>query len=522
MRTKILFLIFSAIFATAGACFASEFRRATSFEDAYKATCRVSVNGARGTGTFSGIDKENNRALILTNCHVVGRSARASLDFWTNGEKETVQGNVIARYYDARKPADFALIAVNVDDLKRIDPPFVALSGRDGTPGENSFIISAGAPKGRFVQAWSGKTLSYYNGRTIEFTPGPVPGQSGSAIISEIDGELWQTGVLTWLIGEEGADDSKGGAIPISILYECVEGSASASTNAGADVIPPGAVECADKYAAPCVIEFTAENCPPCRAASKEVAELRDAGVLVYVYDVATDSGREMVERYAVDKTPTWLIVDGGWNETARRVGAGHVQELLTLYRDEEDKARKKEAAPKVDVESFRDRPPIYESAGAVGFFDAQDERWVDRLKKRNGEEEDGDKNGNDRGGNGGTEFCPIIKSDGGGIAGNVTSALIERIGAAFDELNVRVADSFRAAIAEQWRDIRFALWGLLTIGSAGGCLLYAVVKRAFLFVVKKPLLNALKAAAQALTSAQEKEKNASETGKSKTAKNGQ
>ncbi len=502
--------------------FSFEFKRASTFEDAYKATCRVSVSGARGTGTFNGIDRENNRALILTNCHVVGRNTRASLDFWTNGERETVEGRIIARYYDARKPADFALIAVDVDDLARINPPYVALSGRDGTPGEDSFIISAGAPKGRFVQAWSGKTLSYYGGRTIEFTPGPVPGQSGSAIISQINGELWQTGILTWLIGNEGADDSKGGAIPISILYECIKGRARASADASADVIPPGAVECADTHTAPCVIEFTAANCPPCRVASKEVAELRDAGARVYVYDVANGSGREMAARYNVDKTPSWLIVDRGWNETARRVGTGHVEELLTLYRDLDSKARKKEDAPKDDVESFRDRAPIYESIEGVGFFDDQDERWADRWKKKSdgdGKEEDG---GDKSDGKSGSDFCPIIKNDGGGLAGGMSNALGERIASAINDLNARVVNSLRGVIAEQWREIRFALFLLLVCAGACGALLYNVVRRILIFVVKKPLINAITASAQALASIQEREKSAPETGKSKTPKNGQ
>ena len=506
MKIKALLYI-CAVLLIVEPVFSFEFKRAATFEDAYKATCRVNVNGARGTGTFNGVDVENNRALILTNCHVVGNNQHATLDFWTNGTRESVEGRVVARYYDARKPADFALIAVDVDALARVNPPFVALSGCDGTPGENSFIMSAGAPKGRFVQAWTGRTLEYFNGRTIEFKPGPVPGQSGSAIISKINGELWQTGILTWLIGTEGSDESKGGAIPISILYECLKGTTSAAH--GGEVIPPGAVECSENHEAPAIIEFTAKDCPPCRDALKDVESLRNGGARVYVYDVATAAGVEMVERYGVDRTPTWLVVDVGWNEKARRVGVGHVQELLKDFKD-----LQKDNAPKLDVEDFRRRAPVYDGVDAVGFFDDADSVWRDRLKKNKGEEEDGDAAP-------ACPSCPIKKNPSTGLQGGGASALTEGVTSAINNLGGRVAHGVLDGLGEKLKAWRFVLVCFGAATAALGAFFYDFTKFVFLRVVKKPLLTMLKAYARAVVSNDESEEAPTDAKKTKTPKKG-
>lgn len=507
MQIKTLLYI-CAVLLIVESAFSFEFKRAETFEDAYKATCRVNVNGARGTGTFNGVDVANNRALILTNCHVVGNNSRATLDFWTNGTRESVEGRVVARYYDARKPADFALIAVDVDVLARVNPPFVALSGCDGTPGENSFIISAGAPKGRFVQAWTGRTLEYFNGRTIEFKPGPVPGQSGSAIISKINGELWQTGILTWLIGTEGSDESKGGAIPISILYECLKGTTSAAH--GGEVIPPGAVECSESHEAPAIIEFAAKDCPPCRDAVKDVETLRNGGARVYVYDVATAAGGEMVERYKVDRTPTWLVVDEGWNETARRVGVGHVQELLKTFKD-----LQREIPPKVNVEDFRTRAPVYDGGDAVGFFDDADNKWRDRLKnKGEEEEEEGDAAPV-------CPSCPIKKNPSTGLQGGGASALTEGVTSAINNLGGRVADGVLDVLGEKLKALRFVLVCFGAATAALGAFFYDILKIIFLRVIKKPLLTMLKAYARAVVSSDEDEVAPTDAKKTKTPKNG-
>ena len=554
---------------------AYNFSRALTLEDAWKASCRVSVSGARGTGTFVGIDEEKNVAVILTNYHVVTRSTEATLDFWTNGVQESVQGKIYARFYDKNRPADFALIAVNPRDLARINPPYVALAGADGAPSENSYIISAGCPKGRFVQAWKGKTLGYYRGRTIEFKPGPVPGQSGSGVLSYVDGELWLTAVLTWLIGNEGADDSTGGAIPISNLYDCLSGQSPASDYFESP-IPPGAKECSesvltrpqggalevdtvirgaapldynalapennkrpagadtrlraeardktafggapqednalalengerptgaettpaareresgfnDRASAPCVLEFTQADCPPCEDAKRDVEELRALGVTVYSYDVATERGSEYVARYGVSETPTFVILDSAFKPVETIKGAGKTSAIFDAYRAACDVARDSldstseqrerrhassvpdksafgvsivnlpELAPNVSVEEdFRNRPAVYEIVSDVGFFEDSDARWQELKKRKKWTRPNEDENGGaeEEPSDGDEETTPEKKRP--RIGERLTDGAVDVIvGKVEGKINEKV-ESMKDDLREKWEAVKF------------------------------------------------------------------
>ena len=86
---------------------AADFRRAeNTLDDVFAASCRVNVSGARGSGTFNGV--KDGLAYISTNYHVVSNQKNATVDFWTNGVKQTLAGRVAWRAYDANLPADFA------------------------------------------------------------------------------------------------------------------------------------------------------------------------------------------------------------------------------------------------------------------------------------------------------------------------------------------------------------------------------------------------------------------------------
>lgn len=334
MKTVFQFAAAVAILCCGCNIYAVEFRRAASFEDAHAASCRVCVSGARGTGWFAGVDGDT--AYVITNHHVVTSNTAARLDFWTNGRMESVNGSVCLRAYNAEMPADFACIAVRASELKKIDPPFIALGGADARPSVGAFIVSAGAPDGRFVQAWRGQVLEYYNGKTAVFSPPPVPGQSGSAICEFVDGQLFATGILTWLLGTKGADDSKGGAIPIANLYRAI-------SSRGVDVdyettspIPPDATECAADadFNAPCVLFFTQDDCPPCEEAKKDVAALRSSAVPVYTVDIRPDETCEIAATYGVDRTPTFIVVDSSREIAGKFVGIGAKEDVYNTYKE--------------------------------------------------------------------------------------------------------------------------------------------------------------------------------------------
>lgn len=412
MKTLVFKLVaVSAILFCAQSYAANDFKRAATFKDCYEASCRVCVTNARGTGTFIGYDAEKDRCIILTNYHVVTNNKTARLDFWTNGTLESVTGTVFARFYNAQAPYDFALISVKPEDLAKIAPPYVALAGKDAAPDSKSFIISSGAPKGRHVQAWKGQVLGYFNGATIEFRPAPVPGQSGSAIVSEVDGQLWVTGILTWLIGTEGADESKGGAIPIANLYKALSGRADAASGVESP-IPPDATECAEK--APYVVEFSQDNCKPCEDAVKDAELVKKAGFGVAVYNTSYAEGARRAKIVGVQSTPTFIVYNEYGKELTRFVGAGHGEEIVASLKLAAAAMKKTEPPkPKTDEQSedflseglreyeselfivpeeetapeddFRNRPPVYENADSyedAGFFDDSDACW----RRRNGQ----------------------------------------------------------------------------------------------------------------------------------------
>lgn len=331
--------------------YAHEFKQAVTLDDARGATCRVCVTGARGTGFFFGV--EGDYALVATNYHVVQKNQKARLDFWTNGVMESVTASIDWRAYNLNLLYDFAIMRVRVDDLAKINPAWIPLAGSDARPRVGAVIISSGAPDGRFPQAWKGQVLEYYNNKTAVFAPPPVPGQSGSPICEYVDGELFVTGVLTWLFGEKGRDESKGGAIPIANLYKALGKSGGGEVDYhddDASPIPDNATECletsgyvvaetygvygadAEKAAAPCIIEFTQNNCPPCVDAETDIEFLRALNVPVYVFDVNTERGAKYVQAYKVERTPTFVLLDSQYKPVQSFVGAGKHDEILTAF----------------------------------------------------------------------------------------------------------------------------------------------------------------------------------------------
>ena len=459
LRKSSLFLGVVVLLAATSPLLGIEFRLANSFEDAHGASCRVCVPGARGSGLFVGTKGDD--AYILTNFHVVTKNKTARLDFWTNGVMESVVGRIVWRAYDlSDDPEDFAVVVVPVQELKAIDPPWVPLGGSDARPSEGAMIISSGAPDGRFPQAWKGQILEYYNGKTAIFSPPPVPGQSGSAICEYIDGQLFVTGILTWLIGEKGNDDSKGGAIPIANLYKALgkRGVNVDYHSPGVSPVPPNATECAETdVSGPCVLEFTQSDCPPCVEAQKDVEFLRALNVPVYVYDVESELGAEYVKRYKIERTPTFTLLDDGFKPIQSFIGAGKGDEIRTAYesvkqkisnntKNAENSNSKGDDAPSESglhfllptdtgkvasppdknnkddgstppegrvfaspltpeppsfssnaplnlpelapilpqTADFRNRAPVFEFAGDVGFFEDSDERWQELKRRRN------------------------------------------------------------------------------------------------------------------------------------------
>ena len=412
-----------AIKLTSAECVAQTpaFRRAETFEDAHAASCRVCVEGARGTGFFVGADGAD--AYVVTNCHVVTTNRVAKLDFWTNGKMESVSGRVVWRYFDVETPGDFAALVVDSGELKTIDPPFLALGGADARPSVGALIVSCGAPDGRFPQAWKGQILEYFNGATAVFSPPPVPGQSGSPICEFVDGELFVTGILTWLIGEKGQDDSKGGAIPIMNLYSGLNrpNAPVDFRDPNASAIPPGAVECA----------------------SRDVAADGAEGALVSRLNAQDNS--MSIGRETTGSAPRWARASGS-NMIA-------TQELQVISSDQSAQAPSPsdstpllddpEIEPKIE-NNFRNRPSVREFADDLKIFEDSDRRWRDRGKEKaprqDNESESDDAKANSK------------------ISERLIDGALDSLSRKFENKLDEKIDSFTRKLLGKWNAVKYAL----------------------------------------------------------------
>ena len=295
-------------------CFATDFRRAKpTLSDVHAASCRVRVSNASGSGLF--IHYENEKCYFLTNHHVVESNGTATLDFWSNSVMQSVKGRVVSRYRNDKQNRDFAVIEVNAAELKKIDPPYIPLAPVEPAKLDGLEIMSAGGPRGRFVVSWRGKNGSY-DGGIITFSPPPAHGQSGSGICAIIDGEIYAVATLTYLLGEEGRDSSKGGALPVINFANALYGRSSSvaeDTNATPRhrLIPV----VSRQYS---ILAFTSDDCPYCVAAKPGLDQIARDGENVRIVDTSTSDGVRVANNYNVTETPTYLVVDATNKEVGR------------------------------------------------------------------------------------------------------------------------------------------------------------------------------------------------------------
>lgn len=491
-----IWIIALALASLGSSAFGVDFRRAQPYrmEDVFDASCRVMVRGAAGSGTFVGVAEDSpNVARILTNYHVVTNEVNVTVDFWTNGEKQTIKGQVVKRAYDANMPADFAIIAVDANELKRVvDPPFVALGGRDARPSANAFFLSCGGPKGWAVKAWKGKTLGYYSGQTAVFQPHPVPGQSGSGIFEVVDGELFQTGIVTWILGREGDDSAQGGAIPIANLYRSMQGGPVSQPVQNTSPIPPGARECASYTA----LYFRRDNCSACDAVAQDVSRVGEL-LPLEVVDTGTKAGYQTALEYAITELPTLLIMSG---TTPKGVVSYSEMKATSLYDATVvalQKVKSEDAIastplptpmpsePKpLAIEQINSewtlvdpltRPAVYETLDRenAGLLDDSDRRW--NLRGRNAEpEQPQEEPKQDAGG--------VLDRLGDQIGGIVEERVRGGLEGQIQQIEDRVSETVKTAIRRNLFRIAFFIVAMIWIANVFG----AAIKSCLCWIGRK------------------------------------
>lgn len=290
---------------------AVEFRRAEpTLGDVHAASCRVRVSNARGTGIFNGYNSETGKAYVTTNDHVTSTNRQCFLDFWVNSKMETVAGSVVFKLRNDQSGRDFAVIEVDAEELKKIDPPYIPMKAISPERLAGREIMSSGGPDGRFVQGWRGAIERIEGGMAI-FSPPPVPGQSGSGICVIEDGKIYDVAKLTYLLGTKGLDESKGGALPLANLLDSLEGTRSGFSQY--DIVQVAEV------AEPRILAFTSVNCPACVKAEPGLARAeREDALDVERVDALTEEGARVAKKYGVAEIPTYLAVDATGTELAR------------------------------------------------------------------------------------------------------------------------------------------------------------------------------------------------------------
>lgn len=362
-RERFLFSLFFCLLLTAAivdGCngnkvFGVEFRRAQpTLGDVHAASCRVRVSNARGTGIFNGYNAAEGVAYISTNDHVTTTAGSCKLDFWTNSVMQTVDGQVVYSLRDDRASRDFAIIAVDAEALKEIDPPYIPMRALrlEDLPGRA--FLSSGCPDGRFDQGFRG-TIERIDGGMAVFSPPPVPGQSGSGICVMLDGKIYDVAKLTYLLGKAGQDESKGGALPITNLIN----NASASFgNASAWFRTP---VCLEEPAAP-VYSIGADN-----GVKMSIPGETEKTIAVFVTDP---------ESYEMTPAPVARrSAPRGLFDDLSRDGGDRPQEPPRAQ--EEPPAETPRFIPRRDPET---RPPVDEDSGARSFGGGA---LVDRIGER-------------------------------------------------------------------------------------------------------------------------------------------
>ncbi len=88
------------------------------------------------------------------------------------------------------------------------------------------------------------------------------------------------------------------------------------------------------------IYEFYSEDCIYCRQMQPGLDVLRKQGYPIVRIDVNTPEGYDYVDRYGVEDTPTFLIVDAESDEIARRVGKQPYEKIADLYDEILDRTR--------------------------------------------------------------------------------------------------------------------------------------------------------------------------------------
>ena len=205
----------------------------------------------------------------------------------------------------------------------------------------------------------------------------------------------------------------------------------------------------------------------------KDVAELREKKIPVYVFDATDSYGSELAERYKVDKTPTFVVLDAKYNPATRFVGAGVAPQVADAYNalvdscpislgtptDPDGKSDDEDLAPTSSPGvpqnttppsyDFRTRPAVYDVSSDVGFLEDSNNRWLNRGRKEE-PKQGGKENEN-------SEKRPKF---GEKLADSVVDSITTRIEKKINDK----ADSVRNDLRNKWNAVKYRLGAAIVV----------------------------------------------------------
>lgn len=145
------------------------------------------------TGFF--FEKTDTHYLIMTNAHCVDREGEVWIDVWKNNVVTRIKKSRVRWRYFEGPHKDLAVIEVKKEKLP-FKPTIFPLAPQNHKLKKGFPIYSVGLPRGQWPMFWYSYIIDSKENKFFKTRHNAIPGQSGSPVFQNIDGEPHVVGVV--------------------------------------------------------------------------------------------------------------------------------------------------------------------------------------------------------------------------------------------------------------------------------------------------------------------------------------
>jgi hypothetical protein len=208
---------------------ASTYGQVLSLSEIRYAACRVSMSGGSGSGLV--FAKDNGKFYILSNHHVTSNQKQGQVQFFRDGAiSNKIPAQVIWQRYQDRSELQFDLSILTVDASafpEGTEPLIIPIAPRSHQIKVGDYIYGSGCPQAKWLFSWEARVTGV--GGRILFNRPSIGGESGSSILSIVDGKTMIIGLVTWNFTPPGQQEY-GGGVTLEALHRSFAGETSTST----------------------------------------------------------------------------------------------------------------------------------------------------------------------------------------------------------------------------------------------------------------------------------------------------